>query len=150
MRLTRKLKQQFIDRAKEEIYQLTGIRVADCMVVGNVKYWMVFEPLNQQNMTVYEEGKYSHEHISCCVVGDRYYTDFYSDHLPELLSRPCTDGQKSYPVRAIPSQQYENLKSIATGAIRINAVDEWNDLLDQYNYKKSIKESHVTLQSNLS
>ena len=143
MRLTRKLKDQFIDRAKEEVFRLTGIRISSCMVTGNGPD-KVLLPMTQ-SMTTFMNGN-----ISCCVEGDRYYTNFYCDNLPDWMTNPHTDGQTGYPDVAIPKDRYDMLKAIADRKIRINAVDEWNDLLEQYNNAKSIRSSHATLQDNVS
>ena len=131
MRLTRKLKQQYIDRAKEEIFNLTGIHASSCMVVGNGPGIKVSDPMVQW-MTIYSGGN-----ISCCVEGDRYFTNFHRDKLPYWMSNPCTDGQKDYPDVAIPKERYDNLKAIAEGRIRIKAVDEWNKLVEEYQKNKS-------------
>ena len=122
--MTRKLKQTYIDRAKEEVFELTGIHISSCMVVGNGPGIKVSDPMVQW-MTVYSDGN-----ISCCVEGDRYFTNFYCDKLPYWMSNPCTDGQKDYPDVAIPKERYDNLKAIAEGRIRIKAVDEWNKLAE--------------------
>lgn len=134
MRLTRKLKQRYIDRAKEEIFKLTGIHASSCMVVG-VWHVKVRDPMLQQ-MTIYECGD---EHISCCVEGDRYFTNFYCDKLPYWMTNPCTDGQKNYPDAAIPKDRYDNLKAIAEGKTRIKAVDEWNALVNEYNSRHTVQ-----------
>lgn len=132
MRLTRKLKQRYIDQAKEEIFKLTGIHVDTCMVVG-VWHVKVRDPMLQQ-MTIYGSGD---EHISCCVEGDRYFTNFYCDKLPYWMTNPCTDGQKNYPDAAIPKDRYDKLKAIAEGKTRIKAVDEWNALVKEYKRNKT-------------
>ena len=127
MRLTRKLKQTYIDRAKEEVFELTGIHVDSCMVVGNGPGIKVSDPMVQR-MGIYGNG--SDQYISCGVEGDRYFTDFYCDKLPYWMSHPCTDGQKNYPDVAIPKEKYDNLKAIAEVRTRIKAVDEWNTLVE--------------------
>ena len=127
MRLTRKLKQQYIDRAKEEWYKLARIHVSSCMIVGNGPGIKVSDPM-VQSMCIYGNG--ADQNISCCVEGDRYYTSFYCDKLPDWMSHPCTDGQKNYPDVAIPKDRYDNLKAIAEGRTRIKAVDEWNKLVE--------------------
>lgn len=128
MRLTKKLKQQYIDRDKEEIFKLTGIHVSNCMVLGEGPKKVT--DFMTQSM-VYYNGT-----IVCCVEGDRYYTSFYCDKLPDWLSNPCTDGMVSYPVAAIPKAQYDALEAIAAGDIIIRAVVEWNMLVEEHNGKK--------------
>lgn len=134
MRLTRKLKQQYVDRAKEEWYNLTGIHVSNCMIVGNWSGIKVSDPMIQR-MAIYGNG--ADQKISCCVEGDRYFTGFYCGMLPDWMSRPCTDGQKNYPDAAIPKERYDNLKAIAEGRTRIKAVDEWNSLVKEYKRNKT-------------
>ena len=129
MRLTRKLKQQYIDRAKEEIFKLTGVHVSNCMVLGDGPTKVT--DFMTQSMAVYSNGV-----ITCCVEGDRYYTSFYCDKLPDWMSNPCTDGQKDYPDAVIPKAQYDALEAIAEGDIRIRAVVEWNMLVEERNCKK--------------
>lgn len=128
MRLTKKLKQQYLDLAKDEIFKLTGIHVSNCMVIGD-GHKKVTDFMTQS--MVYSNGT-----IVCCVEGDRYYTSFYCDKLPEWLSNPCTDGMVSYPYAAIPKAQYDALEAIAEGDIRIRAVVEWNMLVEEHNCKK--------------
>jgi len=130
MRLTRKLKQQYIDRAKEEIFKLTGVHVSSCMVLGDGPTKVT--DFMTQSMAVYSNGT-----IMCCVEGDRYYTSFYCDQLPDWLSNPCTDGMVSYPDAAIPKDRYDKLKAIAEGRTRIKAVDEWNLLVKEYKSNKT-------------
>lgn len=134
MRLTKKLKQQYIDRAKEEIFKLTGIHASSCMVVGNGPGIKVSSTM-MQRMGIFGNG--ADQYISCCVEGDRYFTGFYCDKLPYWMSNPCTDGQKDYPDAAIPKDRYDNLKAIAEGRTRIKAVDEWNALVKEYKRNKS-------------
>jgi hypothetical protein len=129
MRLTRKLKQQYIDRAKEAIFKLTGIHVSNCMVLGDGPTKVT--DFMTQSMAVYSNGT-----IVCCVEGDRYYTSFYCDKLPDWLSNPCTDGMVSYPDAAIPKEKYDALEAIAKGDISIRAVVEWNMMVEEYNCKK--------------
>lgn len=135
MRLTKKLKQQYIDRAKETIFKLTGIHVSNCMVLGDGPK-KVTDFMTQSMM-------YSNGTIVCCVEGDRYYTSFYCDKLPDWLSNPCTDGMVSYPDVAIPKAQYDALEAIAKGDISIRAVVEWNMLVEEYNCKKLKGSKHV-------
>ena len=108
MRLTKKLKRTYIDRAKEELFELTGIHVSSCMVVGNGPGIKVSDPM-MQRMAIYGNG--ADQNISCCVEGDRYFTGFYCDKLPCWMANPCTDGQKDYPDVAIPKERYDNLKA---------------------------------------
>ncbi len=133
MRLTRKLKQRYIDQAKEEFIKLTGIRVDTCMVVGNGPGIKVSDPM-MQRMGIFGNG--ADQYISCGVEGDRYFTDFYCDKLPYWMTKPCTDGQKNFPDVAIPKERYDNLKAIAEGRTRIKAVDEWNALVKEFKLNK--------------
>ena len=134
MRLTRKLKQRYIESAKEEFLKLTGVHVAECMFVG-VGRVKVNEHMVQRMSIYYRGDDYpgaDDEHVNCCVDGDRYFTYFYCDKLPYWMKNPCTDGKKNYPDAALPKAQYDNLKAIAEGKLRIKAVDEWNKLVDEY------------------
>lgn len=128
------MKQTYIDRAKEEVLGLTGIHVSNCMVVGNGPGIKVSD-LMVQRMGIYGNG--ADRYITCCVEGDRYFTNFYRDKLPCWMANPCTDGQKNYPDAAIPKDRYDNLNAIAEGRTRIKAVDEWNKLVEEYRKNKS-------------
>jgi hypothetical protein len=130
MRLTKKLKQRYVDAAKEEWYKLTGIHVDECMLLGN-GLRRVLDPM-EQYMTIFMDGN-----IACCVEGDRYYTDFYCEKLPEWMTYICIDGQVGHPSVALPKERYDVLKGIATSDIKIKAVEEWNALVEEYRLRKS-------------
>lgn len=104
------------------------------MVVGNGPGIKVSDTMVQR-MGIYDNG--ADENISCCVEGDRYYTNFYCDKLPDWMSHPCTDGMVNYPDTAIPKDRYDNLKAIAERRTRIKAVDEWNALVKEFKRDKS-------------